>query len=149
MRSQGRKPRSTNKVDNNLPQSLRKKGRTAKSKSQKDWCCEIYKSRKIILPLLVTLAELSASQRTFMLAHLDEKTLRTICSVIDKVLHGNFPRLVKENLSKKLKANKKVLRSLCCYDTLSENSIRKQLTEMGGGPMKLIFNSAVPLYAKW
>ncbi len=107
----------------------------------------VYKSKKIILPLLVTLADLSSSQRTFMLAHLDEKTLRTLCHVVDKVLHGKFPSLVKENLSRRLNSNKKNLRQLCHPNRLSERGIRNSLTKMGGGPMKLILNTAVPLYA--
>ncbi len=110
----------------------------------KGW--RVYKSKKIILPLLATLADLSTCQRTFMLAHLDEKTLRTLCHVIDKVLHGKFPFLVKENLSRRLKS-KKCLRQLCHSDRLSERGIRNSLTKMGGAPMKLILNTAVPLYA--
>lgn len=107
-----------------------------------------YKSKNIILPLLVTLADLSASQRTFMLAHLDEKTLRTLCSVVDRVLHGKFPKIVKEKLSQKLISNKRGLRQLCQSSgkRLSERRIRNNLTRMGGGAMKLILNTAVPLY---
>ena len=108
---------------------------------------DVYKSKYIILPLLAILADLSATQRTFMLAHLNEKTLRTLCCVVDKVLHGKFPSLVKENLSRKLSANKKSLRQLCRGRRLSEKSVRNHLTKMGGGPMKLILNTAVPLFA--
>lgn len=117
------------------------------NKAKKKSCPDVYKSKKIILPLLITLADLSATQRTFMLSHLNEKTLRTLCCVVDKVLHGKFPKLVKENLSQRLKSNKKSLRQLCRANRLTEGTIRNNLTKMGGGAFRLILNTAVPLYA--
>lgn len=108
-------------------------------------CCG-YKSKKIILPLLATLSSLKPDQRTFMLAHLDEKSLRTLCTTVDKVLHANLPHLIESNLRKRLLSNKDRLRRLCRHESLNVGAVRKNLMKMGSGAMRLVLKNAIPLY---
>lgn len=118
-------------------------GRTARRR--KADCCT-YKSKRIVLPLLAILSELKPDQRTFMLAHLDEKTLRTLCAAVDRVLHAKLPRLIGVNLKRRLLSNKTCLRRLCRHDGLTLNSVRNNLMKMGSGALKLVMKSAIPLY---
>lgn len=111
----------------------------------KNLCCA-YKSKKIVLPLLATLSNLKPDQRTFMLAHLDERSLRTLCATVDKVLHANLPQLIKSNLKRRLSSNKGCLRRLCRHEGLSAENVRKNLMQMGSGAMKLVLKNAIPLY---
>ena len=121
------------------------KKRGGKESGKKHICCQ-YKSKKIVLPLLATLIQLKPDQRTFMLAHLDEKTLRTLCATIDRVLHAKLPHLIKKNLKRGLLSNKDCLRRLCRHDGLTLNAVRSNLMKMGSGAMKLVLKSAIPLY---
>lgn len=107
-----------------------------------------YKSKNIVLPLLSTLTDLSSKHRTFMLAHLDDKSLRTLCNAVDKVLHARLPNLIKTNLKRGLAQSKNVLRKLCCHERLNTNTMRRHLMRMGGGPMRLVLKSAMPLYSQ-
>lgn len=122
-----------------------RKGR-GKGKSKAD-CCS-YKSKNIVLPLLSTLADLKSNHRTFVLAHLDERTLRTLCEAINKVLHAKLPSLVKSNLKRGLLANKDCLRRLCHHNKLTPSTVRRNLLRMGGGQLRLVFRNAIPLYSR-
>lgn len=122
--------------------------KTSKGRKNKAVDCCLYRTKNIILPLLATLADLKLDQQTFVLAHLDEKTLRTLCSAVDKVLHAKLPDLLKRNLRRDLSAHKDCLRRLCQHQNLSCESVRKGLMRMGGGPLKLVLRSAIPLYSK-
>ena len=82
-----------------------------------------------------------------MLAHLDDKSLRTLCTAVDKVLHARLPNLIKSNLKSGLAPSKRILRKLCCHDSLTTDGMRKNLMRMGGGPMRLVFKTAMPLYS--
>ena len=108
-----------------------------------------YASKGVILPLVKTLRDLTANQRTFVLAHLDDKSLRTLCRVVDKVLHSGerIPSYWKSKLVQRLKGEKCAWRRLCS-DKLSPASARKHLLRMGGkATFRSILHTAIPLYS--
>ena len=109
----------------------------------------VYASKSVILPLVKTLRDLTANQRTFVLAHLDEKSLQTLCRVVDKVLHSGerIPSYWKDRLVEKLRGEKCGWRRLCS-DKLSAGTARKHLLRMGGkASFKSILHTAIPLYS--
>lgn len=101
--------------------------------------------RNALIPLLNVLKTLKSSDRIIILAHLDEETRDALYLTIASVLRSNkVPIEAKLKLKKKLSPHKKTLRHLIC-ETSSEQSKKKKLTQLGGGPMKLLIDTALPL----
>lgn len=156
-RAKGKEGKKDRKSRRDAPRKLRKlqreveqeEVRAKKKKRASSSRAPAYASKGTILPLVKTLRDLTANQRTLVLAHLDDKTLRTLCRVVGKVLHSGqkIPTYWKTKLVSKLSGEKCAWRRLCS-DKLSDCSTRKHLLRMGGSKgFRSILHTAIPLYS--
>lgn len=104
-----------------------------------------YRLKTVVLPLLQTLCSLTSGQRTILLAHVDDKTLATLCDTIRKVLSARLPKLMKSRLKSKLGRHQVCLRRLSDECRLADKYKRKHLPRMGGSPLGLILKVAIPI----
>lgn len=103
-------------------------------------------SRKaIVVPLMQALKKMTPTQRTIILAHLDDKTHATLCDVVSRVVKSkSIPKKRSKSLKKRLAPYKADFR----FVTSAKNSAKakkKRLVQMGGNPLALILGTALPL----
>ena len=98
-----------------------------------------------LIPLLEVLRSLKSSDRIIILAHLDEETRDALSSTIASVLKSEkVPVETRLGLQKKLHRHGDSLS--CVVDhAASGKERRRTLSQLGGGPMKVLLNAALPL----
>lgn len=103
------------------------------------------KQKADLLPLLNVLKSLKSDDRVIILAHLDDETRDGLYATISAVLKSDkVPIETKLLLHRRLRNHREPLSHLISDKTSSK--IKKQkLTQLGGGPMKLILQTALPL----
>lgn len=98
-----------------------------------------------LVPLLNALKCVNSKDRIILLAHLDDKTRDDLYLTITSVLRSNkLPIETKLALKKKLHPHKDSLRCLITKGE-SKDIKKKKLAQIGGSPMKILLNTAVPL----
>ena len=98
-----------------------------------------------LIPLVNVLKSLKASDRVIILAHLDDVTRDDLCVTVNSVLKSEkVPIETRLKLQQKLRGHSDCLKHIAS-DTASPNTKRKKLTQLGGGPMKLILQAALPM----
>ena len=103
------------------------------------------KRKKEVIPLLNVLKSMNSTDRIIILAHLDDKTRDDLYLTIDSVLKSEkVPIQAKLNLHKKLHHHKGHLKQLT-NKTISKQTKKKKLIQIGGNPLKIILNVALPL----
>ena len=101
--------------------------------------------KKVMLPLLNVLRNMTADHRQILLAHLDDKTRDGLYETISHVLRSNkVPFAKRLFLKSKLSPYKKDLRYLSNPKRTGAQK-RKRLTQVGAGPMSHILKAAIPL----
>lgn len=102
-------------------------------------------NKKSLLPFLHVLKSLKARDRIIILAHLDDETRDSIYKTISQVLRSNkVPIQNKLYLRDKLKSHKDNLRYLI-NQKKSSTQKKKKLTQIGGSPLSVLLNTALPL----
>ncbi len=103
------------------------------------------KQKTQLIPLLNVLKSLKSDDRVIILAHLDDETRDGLYATIAAVLKSEkVPIETRLALHRKLKNHKDCLAHIVSQKTSSKVK-KKKLTQMGGGPMKLILQTALPL----
>lgn len=98
-----------------------------------------------MVPLLNALKCTKSKDRIIFLAHLDDKTRDDLYLTIASVLKSNkVPIETKLALKKKLHPHKESLRCLIAENEPKDKK-KKKLTQIGGSPMKILLNTALPL----
>ncbi len=98
-----------------------------------------------LIPLLHVLRSLKSSDRVIILAHLDDETRDGLYATINSVLKSDkVPIETKLILNRKLRPHSGCLKHITC-DKTSAKIKKKNLTQMGGGPLKVILQAALPL----
>lgn len=103
------------------------------------------RSRKVILPLLNALRSIPHNQRVILLAHLSDSTRDHLYEAIARVLRSErVPFAKRLFLKSKLAPYRHQLRYLA-NERASPVRKRRALAQIGGGPMKHILGTAIPL----
>ncbi len=107
----------------------------------------IRRKKHVLLPLLQTLLGMTPSQRTIIIAHLNEETQDLLMETIKYVMfmgRKKLPQDKLENLGEALAENKCDLRYVC--DKGKDCRRRRQrMRRMGGFPLGLILSTAIPM----
>lgn len=103
------------------------------------------KKKSELIPLLNVLKSLKSTDRVIILAHLDDNTRDDLYLTIESVLQSDkVPFEARIKLQKKLSPHKEQLRHIV-DKSVSKQVKKKKLNQLGGNPLKLILNSALPL----
>lgn len=98
-----------------------------------------------LIPLLSVLKSLKSSDRIIILAHLDDETRDHLYLTIASVLKSEkVPIQTKLTLKKKLHSHEDSLKHII-DNSVSKQTKKAKLTQLGGGPLKTILNTALPL----
>lgn len=101
--------------------------------------------RDNLIPLLNILKSMKSKDRIIILAHLDEETRDALCATINSVLtSAKVPIETKLKLKKKLYRHKDDFRHLSSEEATT-SSKKKKLSQLGGNPMKVVLDAALPL----
>ena len=98
-----------------------------------------------LIPLLNVLKSLSSNDRIIILAHLDDETRDLLYLTISSVLRSEkVPIETRLKLKKKLLPHKAKFRVVTRQDASSQLR-KKKLHQLGGSPLKLMIDTALPL----
>ncbi len=98
-----------------------------------------------LIPLLHVLKSLKSSDRVIILAHLDDHTRDAIYKTVSKVLKSKkVPIQNRIHLRDNLCSFKSDFRYLMSKDS-SPIQKKRKLTQLGGNPLSLILDTALPL----
>ncbi len=98
-----------------------------------------------LIPLLHVLKSLKSADRVIILAHLDDHTRDAIYKTVSNVLKSKrVPIQNRIHLRDNLGSFKSDFRCLISKDSSSVQK-KKKLTQLGGNPLSLILDTALPL----
>lgn len=105
------------------------------------------KTVREILPLLSYLQTLPRDEMKIYISHMDDKTRDALCETVASTIRSSkVPLRQRMMLKKKLDSYKDDLRSLA--QKLPRPQQKKKLQQLGGGPLRYVFGTAVPLLLK-